>query len=253
MRLILFLITPVFLFSQELSFISGKFEDLIVVVLRVVNIMLNGTYYGTASGPNGQYKINKIQPGNYDLELSMIGYKIILKTGIKVKAERGLVLNFVMEETVLSFGEDVVVLGRNPLFDVDETSSMTRVRQVEIANNIVSSVEDILSEQIGVTTQDNEIHIRGGRIDESLFMVDGFSVKDPLTGYSGNLFVNADAIEELEIITGGYNAEYGQAMSGIVNIKLKEGKQSYEGAFKFASDRVFACLLYTSPSPRDRG
>ena len=117
---------------------------------------------------------------------------------------------------------------------------MTRVRKEEIANKIVSSVEDILSEQIGVTTQDNEIHIRGGRIDESLFMVDGFSVKDPLTGYSGNLFVNADAIEELEIITGGYNAEYGQAMSGIVNIKLKEGRDNYEGSIKFASDRIFA-------------
>ena len=65
--------------------------------------------------------------------------------------------------------------------------------------NIVSkSVEDILSEQVGVTTQDNEIHIRGGRIDESMFIVDGFSVKDPLSGYSGNLFVNVDAIEELE-------------------------------------------------------
>ena len=74
MRLILFLVTPVFLFSQELSFISGKVEDKNGVGLPGVNIMLKGTYYGTASGPNGQYKINKIQPGNYDLELSMIGY-----------------------------------------------------------------------------------------------------------------------------------------------------------------------------------
>ena len=225
MRLILFLLVPVFLLSQELGFISGKIEDKNGAGLPGVNIMLKGTYYGTASDSKGNYKIDKIQPGNYDLELSMIGYKIILKTGVKVKPEHELVLDFIMEETVLSFGEDVVVLGRNPLFDVDETSSMVRVRKEDIANKIVSSVEDILSEQIGVTTQDNEIHIRGGRIDESLFMVDGFSVKDPLTGYSGNLFVNADAIEELEIITGGYNAEYGQAMSGIVNIKLKEGRK----------------------------
>ena len=239
MRLILFLLVPVFLLSQELGFISGKIEDKNGAGLPGVNIMLKGTYYGTASDSKGNYKIDKIQPGNYDLELSMIGYKIILKTGVKVKADHELVLDFIMEETVLSFGEDVVVLGRNPLFDVDETSSMTRVRKEDIANKIVSSVEDILSEQIGVTTQDNEIHIRGGRIDESLFMVDGFSVKDPLTGYSGNLFVNADAIEELEIITGGYNAEYGQAMSGIVNIKLKEGRDNYEGSIKFASDRIF--------------
>ena len=79
---------------------------------------------------------------------------------------------------------------------------------------------------------------KGGRIDESMFVVDGFSVKDPLSGYSGNLFVNADAIEELEIVTGGYSAEYGQAMSGIINIKLKEGRDRYEGALKFSSDRL---------------
>jgi outer membrane receptor protein involved in Fe transport len=123
---------------------------------------------------------------------------------------------------------------------VDETSSMVRVSKEDIENKVVSSVEDILSEQIGVTTQDNEIHIRGGRIDESMFVVDGFSVKDPLSGYSGNLFVNADAIEELEIITGGYSAEYGQAMSGVINIKLKEGRDYYEGAIKYASDRFLS-------------
>ena len=141
---------------------------------------------------------------------------------------------------MLSFGEDVVVLGKKPLFDVDETASVARVRKEDIENKVVSSVEDILSEQLGVSTQDNEIHIRGGRIDESMFIVDGFSVKDPLSGYSGNLFVNADAIEELEIVTGGYNPEYGQAMYGVVNIKLKEGKDRYEGAIKFSSDRLFS-------------
>ena len=143
-----------------------------------------------------------------------------------------------MEETVLAFGEDVLVMGKKPLFDVDETASVARVRREEIENKVVSSIEDILSEQLGVSSQDNEIHIRGdGRIDESMFVIDGFSVKDPLSGYSGNLFVNADAIEELEIVTGGYNPEYGQAMSGVVNIKLKEGRDKYEGAFKYSSDR----------------
>ena len=170
----------------------------------------------------------------------MLLINLILQTGIKIEEGSSTELNFSLDETVLSFGEDVVVLGKKPLFDVDETSSVARVRKEDIENKVVSSVEDILSEQLGVSTQDNEIHIRGGRIDESMFIVDGFSVKDPLSGYSGNLFVNADAIEELEIVTGGYNPEYGQAMSGVVNIKLKEGRDRYEGAIKFSSDRLFS-------------
>ena len=238
MKIFLFILLSVLLPAQDVGTLSGKVSDAKTGTgLPGVNVMVKGTYYGAATDLDGNFRILKIRPGSYDVEVSMIGYKIILNTGVKINPEETTVLEFDLEETVLSFGEDVVVMGKKPLFDVDETSSMVRLSKEDIENKVVSSVEDILSEQIGVTTQDNEIHIRGGRIDESMFVVDGFSVKDPLSGYSGNLFVNADAIEELEIITGGYNAEYGQAMSGVINIKLKEGRDYYEGAVKYASDR----------------
>ena len=201
-----------------------------------VNVIIKGTYYGAASASDGKYIITGISPGSYDIEISMVGYKVLLKTGVEVKAEAVVTENFDLEQTVLALGEEVVVMGKKPLFDVDETASLTRISSDDIQNKIVNSVEDILSEQIGVTTVDNEIHIRGGRIDESLFIIDGLSIKDPLSGYGGNLFINAESIENMEIITGGYNAEYGQAMSGVVNIRLKEGRDNYEGSVKYASD-----------------
>ena len=240
MSVMLLFLFPLFLVAQGTGGITGRIIDINGAGLPGVNVMVKGTYYGAASDLYGSYQIDKINPGSYDVEVSMIGFKVILKTGIIVEPGMMIDIDFEMEETVLSFGEDVVVIGKTPLFDVDETSSVSRVRSEDIENMVVSSVEDILSEQIGVTTQDNEIHIRGGRIDESLFIVDGFSVKDPLSGYSGNLFINAGAIEELEIITGGYNAEYGQAMSGVVNIKLKKGRDRYEGSFKLSSDRFIS-------------
>ena len=241
MRIFLFILLSISLHSQDFGTVSGQVKDAISGDgLPGVNVMIKGTYYGAATDLDGNFHIPKIKPGSYDVEISMIGYKIILNTGVNINPEETTVLTFNLEETVLSFGKDVIVMGKKPLFDVDETSSMVRVSKEDIENKVVSSVEDILSEQIGVTTQDNEIHIRGGRIDESMFVVDGFSVKDPLSGYSGNLFVNADAIEELEIITGGYSAEYGQAMSGVINIKLKEGRDYYEGAIKYASDRFLS-------------
>ncbi|MDP6170166.1 MAG: carboxypeptidase-like regulatory domain-containing protein, partial [Candidatus Marinimicrobia bacterium] len=94
-----------------------------------VNVMIKGTYYGTATDLEGRYRINDISPGSYDVEVSMIGYKIILKTGVAIIADEIVTLDFNMEETVLSFGEDVVVMGKKPLFDVDETSSIARVRR----------------------------------------------------------------------------------------------------------------------------
>ena len=239
MRIFFFILLSLSIQAQDSGSLTGSVTELSTgTKLPGVNIMVKGTYYGAATDLDGTFRIQKISPGSYDVEVSMIGYKVILKTGLVINPNETVSLDFTMEETVLSFGEDVVVMGKKPLFDVDETSSLVRVRKEDIENKVVSSVEDILSEQIGVTTQDNEIHIRGGRIDESMFVVDGFSVKDPLSGYSGNLFVNADAIEELEIVTGGYSAEYGQAMSGVVNIKLKEGQDHYEGAVKYSSDRL---------------
>jgi outer membrane receptor for ferrienterochelin and colicin len=233
----LILFIPLMVFAQNTGKISGKIIDKETNdPLIGVNVIIKGTYYGSATDLNGRYYISGISAGTYNIEASIIGYKILLQTGISVELGKTTFLDYRMEETVLTLGEEVVVIGSKPLFDVDETASVVRITSEDIANKVVSSVEDILSEQIGVTTHDNEIHIRGGRIDESMFIVDGQSVKDPLSGYSGNLFVNPEAIQELEIVTGGYNAEYGQAMSGIINIRLKEGRKHFEGSFKYASD-----------------
>ena len=231
------LFLPLMLLGQQDASIQGTVRDFKTgKPLPGVNVIIKGTYYGAATGSDGNYLITSISPGSYDIEISMVGYKILLKTGVKVEAGAAVTENFDLEQTVLMLGEEVVVIGKKPLFDVDETATLTRISSDDIQNKIVNSVEDILSEQIGVTTVDNEIHIRGGRIDESLFIIDGLSIKDPLSGYGGNLFINAESIDNLEIITGGYNAEYGQAMSGVINIRLKEGRDKYEGSFKYASD-----------------
>ena len=231
------LFLPLMLLGQQDASIQGTVRDFKTGnPLPGVNVIIKGTYYGAATGSDGNYLITSISPGSYDIEISMVGYKILLKTGVKVEAGAAVTENFDLEQTVLMLGEEVVVIGKKPLFDVDETATLTRISSDDIRNKIVNSVEDILSEQIGVTTVDNEIHIRGGRIDESLFIIDGLSIKDPLSGYGGNLFINAESIDNLEIITGGYNAEYGQAMSGVINIRLKEGRDKYEGSFKYSSD-----------------
>lgn len=237
LRILLICLLPLMLLSQPKGGIHGYIYDSAGEPLPGVNVMVKGTYYGTASGLDGYFSITDMTRGSYDVEVSMIGYKVILRTGIIViPPAMSDLLEFKMEETVLSAGEEVVVIGKKPLFDVDETASSIKMSADDFQNLVVNSVDDILVDQIGVTKVDNEIHIRGGRVDESMYIIDGLSVKDPLSGYSGNLYVNAEAIEELEVVTGGYSAEYGQAMSGVVNVKLKEGRDTYDGSIKYQSD-----------------
>lgn len=203
-----------------------------------VNIVVQGTYWGSSTDDNGNYVITGIKPGDYDLQVTYIGYKTYQWTGIVVRAGEEFEADFEMEQTALSFGRDVVIIGKRPLFDVAETSSSTRMSKEVIETMIVDNVVDILSKTGGVSTTDNEVHIRGGRLDETLFIIDGIVTKDPLTGYSANLYINADAIEEIEILTGGFNAEYGQAMSGVVNVKLKEGHQNLESSIKLTTGGI---------------
>ena len=143
---LLILLLPIFLLSQSPGTISGRVVDKVSNEGLVgVNVMVKGTYYGGATDIDGQFFISGISAGTYDIEASIIGYKVLLQTGIKISSGSTTVLNFEMEETVLTLGEEVVVLGSKPLFDVDETASVARVTSEDIANKVVSSVEDILS------------------------------------------------------------------------------------------------------------
>ncbi len=203
-----------------------------------MNVELKGTYMGAATDLEGQFLISNINPGQYDIEVSIIGYKIYLKTGVEVAPGETVVIEVELEESILAFGEEIEVVGKKPLLEVDLTSSEESFTSGDIEQKIVESLDDIVAQQAGVVKSDGEIHIRGGRADESMYIIDGVSVKDPLSGYGNTVYVNPDAIKELKVVTGGFNAEYGQAMSGIIDVVTKEGDDTYSGSFKIKSDHL---------------
>ncbi|MFH1251541.1 MAG: carboxypeptidase-like regulatory domain-containing protein [bacterium] len=203
-----------------------------------VNAVILGTYLGTSSDFNGRYIIRNINPSEYTLELSYIGYKVIQKTGVKITAGEKVIINFELEQTALAFGQEIVVIGEKPLLQLNETGTVRSVNKEEIYNKPIENIQDIISEQVGVTQQDNEIHIRGSRSYEVQYLLDDISVQDPLSGTGFGLNISASAVEEVEVITGGFRAEYGQATSGIVNVKTKSGEDTYQGFISLKSDNL---------------
>jgi outer membrane receptor protein involved in Fe transport len=201
-----------------------------------VNILVMGTYLGASTDEDGFYLIQDIKPGEYTLEVSYIGYKVIKKTGVKIEAGKTATINLDMESTALALGQDIVVIGEKPLIELDETNTARTVTSHDIANQVVEDVKDVVATQVGVVKQDDEIHIRGGRTYEAQYMLDGISVQDPLSGTGFGLNISANAIEEVEVITGGFQAEYGQATSGIINVKTKSGSDRFEGYASYKSD-----------------
>jgi outer membrane receptor protein involved in Fe transport len=236
---VIFLLIPFVLFSQGKGKLTGEIVDKSNgQTLPGVNIILKGTYYGAASDFEGKYLIDDITEGEYTVEVSFIGYKTMRFTGTRIEANRTLQLDIELEESSLTLDQDVVVVGDKPLIDVEETQSKKIIGKEEIELAIVESVNDLVTQTAGVVKNDNAIHIRGGRSYENAFLLDGVSVQDPLAGTGFGLQLSSNAIEEVEVITGGFNAEFGQATSGIVNVKTREGRQKYSGYISYKRDNL---------------
>ena len=110
--LTLWLLVALPLIGQEKGSIEGRLSDSETgEPLPGVNVMVKGTYYGAASDADGYFRITNVSTGSYDMEVSMIGYKVILRTGVKVNAGRTTTVDFQLEQTVLALGEEVVVVG----------------------------------------------------------------------------------------------------------------------------------------------
>ena len=202
------------------------------------NVTVKGTYYGGSSDVNGVVKIERVNPGTYVVEVSLLGYKMVQFTNVKVEGGQTFALTAPMEETVLSLDQDIVVIGERPLFNIEETSSRRNIEQKDIQASAVQSVQAIVALQPGVVLADNEIHIRGGRTYENAYLIDGVSVQDLLAGSGFGLQLSPASIQEMEVLTGGYNAEYGQATSGIVNVTTREGADRYGGSISMRSDNL---------------
>lgn len=239
-KILLILICGVsFLFGQDKGVLRGLITDSESGEPLVgANVIIKGTYLGSSTDVDGFYVIVDVSPGEYLLEVSYIGYKVIQQTGVKVKAGETVTLNFKMDPSPLALGQEVVVIGEKPLLSLDETSTVRSMSSDDIQNRIVNDALDLIEQQVGVVEQDNEIHIRGGRSYENQYLLDGISVQDPLSGTGFGLNVSANALEEVEVITGGYKAEYGQATSGIINVRTKSGGDKYSGYFGYKSDHL---------------
>jgi hypothetical protein len=202
------------------------------------NIIISGTTMGAATDQNGHYFINNVPPGNYTLRARMMGYKQLEMENVRVSADLTTEVDFVLEESVIE-GEVITLVAERPLVKKDVTAKMAVVSGVDISEKMpVASIQEVLTLQAGfVEDESGGLHLRGGRNDEVAYYIDGILVQNPLQGGLGtNLDVNM--IQELSVLTGGFNAEYGDAMSGIINITTKEGESQYSGKLQYESPMI---------------
>ncbi len=181
-----------------------------------VNIIIEGTNYGAASDIDGNYSIIGVPPGTYNLKASAIGYNPQTVQGVKVSIDLTTQVNFTLYETSIELKEEVVVVATRPPVTKDLTSSTSIIGADEISVLPVTEFQEVLNLKAGIVGGS----VRGGRKGEVVYAIDGVPVTDVYDG-STVVDVNANSIQELQFISGAFNAEYGRALSGYVNIAQK--------------------------------
>ncbi|MBN2031543.1 TonB-dependent receptor, partial [bacterium] len=177
----------------------------------------------------GDYFIINVPPGTYTLQARMIGYTTQSQTGVGVSVDRTTTVNVRLQQTVLE-GQEVTVVAEREIVPMDVSASQVVATAEEIIEiPLVQDIGEFLNLQVGI----EDDMIRGGGLDGAGFMMDGLLVVDNRTN-SPIMAVNLSAIQELNVIKGGFNAEYGNVRTGLINVVTKEGDvQKYNGSVDF--------------------
>jgi hypothetical protein len=239
--------------SSHLSFaangkISGRVTDQATREgLPGVNIMIVGFWeagkltamdsrLGATSDINGYYVILNVPPGSYDIKASMVGYVPMIQKQVRVNMDRTITVDLALQQSAVEVGA-VQVVAKREVIKADVSGTQEIITTERIAETPVLRVDEFVNKIKGVElVAGNDGHglsIRGGAIRETDVRLDGVSVRDPRSENS-YLSLNSTAVEELQVLTGGFEAKYGGFRSGLVNVVTKEGRRDkYSLAVKF--------------------
>ncbi|MFH1198045.1 MAG: carboxypeptidase-like regulatory domain-containing protein [bacterium] len=191
------------------------------------NIVVEGTSLGAATDYEGNYVILNIRPGSYSVRISSIGYKSTVVEDVRIVVDRTTNISLSLEPTSVQL-DDIIIRADTKMIQKDLTSSIAVMTRDEIEELPVSDFSQLLQLQAGVVGSGKNLHIRGGRSNEVAYLIDGMYVQDPLLGGLATGLSN-DAIQEMSLLSGTFNAEYGNSLSGVVNIVTREGGDDFNG------------------------
>jgi hypothetical protein len=226
--------------QNETGSISGKVVDLMSEQPLIgVTIIVSGTTFGSTTDQNGEFIINNVPVGSYQLKASAIGYETIIKPDIIVNSVRPVSIDFALKESVIQI-QDVTVTSDYFQKDPHQVTSVTSFSYEEI-RRAPGGFEDViraLSILPGVAQADagrNDLIVRGGAPSENLYIVDGFMV--PNINHFGSQgatggplsYINLDYVKETTFSTGGFSAMYGDKLSSVLKIDLRDGRSDRIG------------------------
>ncbi len=205
-------------------------------------------FTGAVTDLKGNYAILNVLPGSYAVRCSFVGYRETVVRGVGVRADFTTTVDFSVESEAIQLGQAMEVVATRPLVQRDQTGSVRFTAFEDMKNMPLRGYDAVTALQAGVTDFGGAgLYVRGGRREEVAYYVDGFSQQDLLTGVSRTA-INNNAIDQVNVFVGGFSAEYGRAMSGVVNVVTKEGGRKYSGSIETITDEFTNRSWLKTPS-----
>ncbi len=237
----LVLLATVLLVVPTVLFASGKIRGKILdkdtrEPLVGANVAVAGSTYGAAADVNGDYVILNIPAGVYALKATFVGYAPTTISNVRVNNDLTTSMDFSLSTEAVAL-QAVEIVAERPLVNKSATNAVRITTADDIAALPVRGINNILALSPGVVFQDGAVFIRGGRLDETGYYLEGVNIRNPLTGARAVTLVQ-DAIEEIQVQAGGYNAEFGGANAGIIQQQLRSGTSSWKASVQYITDNV---------------
>ena len=237
--------------------VRGKVLDIKGESLPGAQVYIAVLGVGTMTDFDGNYILLNLEVGTYDVTVSMIGFATQVIEGVNIMMDQTVWLNFAMQVEAIE-GEIIFVSAQKELVEKGSTSKKITISKEAIEALPIRDMADLYSLQSGVVKVEAgtsggipdmeerglvEVHVRGGRSGEIAYMIDGLYIRNPIFGGIGSgTRLNVFAIKEFDFQPGGFNAEYGDAMSAVSNMHTNRGGKEFQYKFKYETSLVGAAL-----------
>ena len=227
--------SPVAVYAQGApGSIKGTIRDVETnEYLNYANVLLDDGARGTMSLGGGVFYFQGLHPGPHTVQVLYLGYApetITVDVGPGETVEIRFDMKVVIVETLDAFE----VTGTRYMVEVKNAATEQRFGGDRLQDYAIDSVEEAVSKQAGVQMRDGELYVRGGRSGEVSMRIDDVPVDN--VGGGGSISVSSMAVEATELVTGGMAAEYGSAMSGVINVTTRTGGDTFEGGIRYMTD-----------------
>jgi outer membrane receptor protein involved in Fe transport len=198
------------------------------------NIVVLGTRQGTAADESGKFSIVGVPVGTWQIQVQAVGFDKQVQS-VQVNAGATSTVTFTLGAAKVTKTLEEIEVRAEKRIDTKSSTTKQSITSEKLKELPVDNIREAVGTKAGVVAASDGLHFRGGRSGEVKFQFDGVEVSDPLFGNSANI-ANL-SIAGTDVLSGGFDAEYGNALSGVVSVSTKEGTDRFGGELRWDTDR----------------